>query len=222
MLAAGAMRLLRRGRGAVERARCGGARAARAAACICCWMPALPSPSAGGSGGARRWAIPRQGYAPFFSVRRAPNVAQAVFTYAWHLARSQGTAARLLLGMPAGCVAELARHTLGGSAHAGAAQPALAEAALGTAPRDVARAAGGGGQRAMLHFSGVRGCAGSVCWRPKRARRKVARCCRHPPRDIHRPAKRGGCELSSAEPVRFCLICVPCGAGTAATGSGKI
>jgi hypothetical protein len=52
-------------------------------------------------------------YAPFFTVPAAAEVAQAVFTFAWHLARCQSAAARLLLGMPAACVSELARHTLG-------------------------------------------------------------------------------------------------------------
>jgi hypothetical protein len=54
-----------------------------------------------------------QGYAAFFSIAASTAVAQAVLTFAWHLARCQGAAARLLLAMPAGCVAELARHTLG-------------------------------------------------------------------------------------------------------------
>lgn len=53
------------------------------------------------------------GYAPFFSIASSAAVAQAVLMFAWHLARCQGVAARLLLAMPAGCVAELARHTLG-------------------------------------------------------------------------------------------------------------
>lgn len=52
-------------------------------------------------------------YAPFFTVPAASQVAQAVFTFAWHLARCQSVAARLLLGMPAACVAQLAQHTLG-------------------------------------------------------------------------------------------------------------
>jgi hypothetical protein len=54
-----------------------------------------------------------EAYAPFFTVPPAAEVAQAVFTFAWHLARCQSAAARLLLGMPAACVGELARHTLG-------------------------------------------------------------------------------------------------------------
>ncbi len=52
-------------------------------------------------------------YAPFFTVPAAAEVAQAVFTFAWYLARCQSAAARLLLGMPGACVGELARHTLG-------------------------------------------------------------------------------------------------------------
>jgi hypothetical protein len=54
-----------------------------------------------------------QGYAPFFSIAASAAVAQGVLTFAWYLARCQGAAARLLLGMPAACVAELALHTLG-------------------------------------------------------------------------------------------------------------
>lgn len=52
-------------------------------------------------------------YAPFFTVPAAAAVAQAVFTFAWHVARCQSTAACLLLGAPASCVALLAGHTLG-------------------------------------------------------------------------------------------------------------
>jgi hypothetical protein len=49
---------------------------------------------------------------PFFTVPAAAQVAQGVLTFAWHLARCQGSAARLLLGMPAAGVGQLARHTL--------------------------------------------------------------------------------------------------------------
>ena len=66
----------------------------------------------------RRCALPQvgdagQGYAPFFTIAASAAVAQAVLTFAWHLTRCQGAAARLLLAMPAGCVAALASHTLG-------------------------------------------------------------------------------------------------------------
>jgi hypothetical protein len=44
-------------------------------------------------------------YATFFTVPGATEVARLVFTYAWHLARSQSAAARLLLGMSAPCAA---------------------------------------------------------------------------------------------------------------------
>jgi hypothetical protein len=57
-----------------------------------------------------RWADGRHvndgapaNYASFFTVPRAPGVARQVFIYAWHLARTQNAAARLLLGMPAHC-----------------------------------------------------------------------------------------------------------------------
>lgn len=52
-------------------------------------------------------------YAPWFTVPAAPLLAQALFTFAWHLARCQGNAARLLLGMPAPCVQQLSQYTLG-------------------------------------------------------------------------------------------------------------
>jgi hypothetical protein len=52
-------------------------------------------------------------YAPWFTVPAAAPLAQAVFTFAWHLARCQGSAARLLLGMPAASVQEIAARTLG-------------------------------------------------------------------------------------------------------------
>src|SRR4029077_12287890 len=57
-----------------------------------------------------RWrplALPQVGdaaqgaYTAFFTVPAAAEVARLVFTYAWHLARSQAAAARLLLGMTA-------------------------------------------------------------------------------------------------------------------------
>lgn len=51
-------------------------------------------------------------YAPFFTVPAALSVTQAVFTFAWHLARCQGTAARLLLAIPGPCVQLLAQRTL--------------------------------------------------------------------------------------------------------------
>jgi hypothetical protein len=54
----------------------------------------------------------RAGYPPFFTVPAATEVARLAFTYAWHLARSQGAAARLLLGMPATSAALISRYTL--------------------------------------------------------------------------------------------------------------
>jgi hypothetical protein len=53
-----------------------------------------------------------QAYAAFFSVPRAIEVGHLVFTYAWHLARTQPAAARLLLGMPAACAVEIGRCSL--------------------------------------------------------------------------------------------------------------
>jgi hypothetical protein len=64
-------------------------------------------------GGASQVDEAAPGYAPFFTLPATATVAQAVFTFAWHLARSQPAAARLLLCMPAASVADLAQHTLG-------------------------------------------------------------------------------------------------------------
>jgi hypothetical protein len=51
-------------------------------------------------------------YTAFFTVPAATEVARLVFTYAWHLARSQEAAARLLLAMPAASAALIAHYTL--------------------------------------------------------------------------------------------------------------
>jgi hypothetical protein len=40
---------------------------------------------------------------PYFTVQQTRSVLLAIFTYAWHLARSQTAAARLLLGMTPHC-----------------------------------------------------------------------------------------------------------------------
>jgi len=49
---------------------------------------------------------------PFFTVQQTRSMARLVFTYAWHLARSQNAAARLLLGMSAHCARLIAVCTL--------------------------------------------------------------------------------------------------------------
>ncbi len=69
-----------------------------------------------------RWrspaALPQVGdaaverYARYFTVPAAAEVARLVFIYAWHLARSQAAAARLLLGMAAPSAALIGRYTL--------------------------------------------------------------------------------------------------------------
>ncbi|MGB6603537.1 MAG: hypothetical protein WBE65_04520 [Steroidobacteraceae bacterium] len=51
-------------------------------------------------------------YAAFFSVPGAIELNRLVLTYAWHLARTQGAAARLLLGMPAPCAQLIAQCSL--------------------------------------------------------------------------------------------------------------
>ena len=48
----------------------------------------------------------------FFTVPRTIEVARLLFTWAWHLARAESAAARLLLGMPAGCATLIAGCTL--------------------------------------------------------------------------------------------------------------
>jgi hypothetical protein len=40
---------------------------------------------------------------PYFTIQQVSSMSRTVFTYAWHLARSQHAAARLLLGMSAHC-----------------------------------------------------------------------------------------------------------------------
>jgi len=51
-------------------------------------------------------------YTCYFTVPAAAEVARLVFIYAWHLARSQAVAARLLLGMPATSAALIGHYTL--------------------------------------------------------------------------------------------------------------
>jgi hypothetical protein len=68
---------------------------------------------------AQRWGAPpaqvsevRETSPPFFTVPAALEAARLVFTYAWHLARTQPAAARLLLGMRAPCAAAIAQCSL--------------------------------------------------------------------------------------------------------------
>src|SRR5262249_29950107 len=56
--------------------------------------------------------VERQDGPPFFTLQQTPSMARWVFTYAWHLARSQNAAARLLLGMTAHCARLIAVATL--------------------------------------------------------------------------------------------------------------
>jgi hypothetical protein len=49
---------------------------------------------------------------PYFTLQQTRSMARLVFTYAWHLARSQHAAARLLLGMSAHCARLIAVCTL--------------------------------------------------------------------------------------------------------------
>jgi hypothetical protein len=50
--------------------------------------------------------------APFFTVSEAVPVTRLVLTYAWHLARAEGAAARLMLGMSGRCVELIGSYTL--------------------------------------------------------------------------------------------------------------
>jgi hypothetical protein len=70
------------------------------------WRPS-PAPQVGD--GANRG---QGAYASFFTVPAAVGVARLVFIYAWHLARSQQPAARLLLGMPAASAVLIGHYTL--------------------------------------------------------------------------------------------------------------
>lgn len=63
-----------------------------------------PAPQVGDAGGHR--------YTCYFTVPATAEVARLVFIYAWHLARSQSAAARLLLGMPASSAALIGHYTL--------------------------------------------------------------------------------------------------------------
>ena len=63
-----------------------------------------PAPQVGDAGSHR--------YACYFTVPAAAEVARLVFIYAWHLARSQVAAARLLLGMPESSAALIGHYTL--------------------------------------------------------------------------------------------------------------
>jgi hypothetical protein len=65
---------------------------------------AAPAPQVGDAGADR--------YACYFTVPAAAEVARLVLIYAWHLARSQPSAARLLLGMTAPSATLIGCHTL--------------------------------------------------------------------------------------------------------------
>ena len=54
----------------------------------------------------------RSSYTSYFTVPAAGEVARLVFTYAWHLARSQSHTARLVLGIPPASAALIAQYTL--------------------------------------------------------------------------------------------------------------
>jgi hypothetical protein len=67
-------------------------------------------------------------YTAFFTVPAAREVARWVFTFAWHLARSEGPAARLLLGLPTPTALWISRYTVRqiqafGESHAGWLRP---------------------------------------------------------------------------------------------------
>jgi len=62
------------------------------------WRPGAPQVADSG-----RAASPA-----FFTVPGTVEAARLCFTYAWHLARAESSAARLLLGMPPGCAALIA------------------------------------------------------------------------------------------------------------------
>jgi hypothetical protein len=74
-----------------------------------------------GFGDPPRWQVPpaprvddagSHCYSCYFTVPAAAEVARLVFIYAWHLARSEVAAARLLLGMPESSAALIGHYTL--------------------------------------------------------------------------------------------------------------
>ena len=87
----------------------------RAAACPCLLLDA-------GFADAARWrpapwgqvgdAAASAGSGGFFTLPSTVEVARLVLTFAWHLARTEVPAARLLLGMPAACAASIGALTL--------------------------------------------------------------------------------------------------------------
>ena len=86
------------------------AAAVRPAATTWCSMPGSPTRAAG-SGRHPSRVPPRA--RRYFTVPGTAALVQAVCVFGWHLARCQGSAAQLLLGMPAPCVNVLAQRTLG-------------------------------------------------------------------------------------------------------------
>ena len=77
---------------------------------------------------ARRWQRPAGEQAPatgtaFFTVAGTAALVHMVFMFGWHLARCDGSAAQLLLGMPAPCVNLIAQRTLGQMRSLAAAHP---------------------------------------------------------------------------------------------------
>jgi hypothetical protein len=76
---------------------------------------AAPGASEPGVGDGARDGTAREGSylaSGFFTVPAAAPLARLVFMYAWHLARSQSAAARLLLGMPGASAALIAQLSL--------------------------------------------------------------------------------------------------------------
>jgi hypothetical protein len=65
----------------------------------------------GGTAGAQVSDV-REDPPPYFTGRGALEAARLVFTYAWHVARTQPAAARLLLGMRAPCAAVMGHCSL--------------------------------------------------------------------------------------------------------------
>ena len=77
---------------------------------------------------ARRWQRPAGEQGPatgaaFFTVAGTAALVHTVFVFGWHLARCDGSAAQLLLGMPAPCVNLIAQRTLGQVRSLAAAHP---------------------------------------------------------------------------------------------------
>lgn len=98
---------------------------------------------------------PPQPRAAFFTVPRAVEVARLVLAYAWHLVRSERTAARLFLGLPARCAERMAGCSLRQALEAAESEPGILRPRWSDRPgvwRELLRAAASEESTAMERF----------------------------------------------------------------------